>query len=124
MASVLIVDDSRTSRKILRNLFIEEGYEIAGEAGDGEVAIRMYKELKPDIVSMDITMPIMNGIDSLKRIMEIDPDAKVVMVTSAGQQSKMTEAVKYGAKDFVTKPFENETVAYVFNKIMKEDKNV
>ena len=124
MASVLIVDDSRTSRKILRNLFIEEGYEIAGEAGDGEVAIRMYEELKPDIVSMDITMPIMNGIDSLKKIMEIDPKAKVIMVTSAGQQTKMTEAVKYGAKDFITKPFENETVAYVFNKILKEDKNV
>ena len=84
----------------------------------------MYKEKKPDVVSMDITMPVMNGIDSLKAIMEYDPKARVVMVTSAGQKSKMTEAVKYGAKDFITKPFENDTIAHVFNKVVKEDKDV
>lgn len=120
MAKILIVDDSRTSRRILRTLFETAGHEVVGEATDGEVAIEMYKEMKPDIVSMDITMPVMNGIDSLKHIMEFDPKAKVVMVTSAGQKSKMTEAVKHGAKDFITKPFENETITYVFNKVLKE----
>ena len=124
MAKILIVDDSRTSRKILRNIFEAEGHEIVGEAADGEVAIEMYKEKKPDVVSMDITMPVMNGIDSLKAIMEYDPEARVIMVTSAGQKSNMTEAVKYGAKDFITKPFENDTIAHVFNKVVKEDKDV
>jgi len=121
MAKILIVDDSRTSRRILKSLFEAEGHKVIGEATDGEVAIDLYKELKPDIVSMDITMPVMNGIDSLAKIKEFDPAAKVIMVTSAGQKTKMTKALKLGAVDFVTKPFENETVAYVFNKALKEE---
>jgi len=121
MKKVLIVDDSRTSRKILRSLFTENDFEVAGEAADGEEAVKLYKELKPDVVSMDITMPIMNGLDALGIIREYDPMAKVIMVTSAGQQSKMLEAVKRGAVDFITKPFEDCTVIEIFKKALEED---
>ncbi len=120
MGRILIVDDSRTSRRVLRYLFTKAGFEVVGEAMDGDEAIRLYGEYKPDAVSMDITMPVMNGIDALKAIMELDPDAKVIMVTSAGQKTKMTEAVKYGAKDFVTKPFDADNVVEVFRKVLNE----
>lgn len=118
MARILIVDDSRTSRKILRSVFEQNGFEVAGEAVDGQEGISLYKELKPDAVSMDITMPVMDGLSALHEIMEIDPKACVVMVTSAGQKSKMTAAVKYGAREFITKPFIDTDVVEVFKKVL------
>ena len=110
MENVLIVDDSRTSRKVLRDILERAGYTIVGEAVNGQEGFDEYMKLKPDIVTMDITMPVLDGIDSLKLIREADPNAKVVMITAAGQKHKMMEAVKLGAAEFVAKPFVEETV--------------
>ena len=113
----MIVDDSRTSRKILRTLLEQEGNTIIAEAENGEIAIEKYKELKPDVVTMDITMPIMDGIGALGKIREYDKEAVVVMVTAAGQRTKMIEAIKLGAEEFVTKPFEENEIKEVFRRI-------
>lgn len=117
-ASVLIVDDSRTSRRILKNILESKNYNIVGEAVNGEDAYEKYKELRPDIVTLDITMPILDGIGALEKIKTEFPDAKIVMVTAAGQKSKMVEAVKLGASDFVTKPFEPAKLLNVVEKVL------
>lgn len=117
MAKILIVDDSRTSRKILRNILEAGNHEIVGEAINGEDALEQYKTLKPDAVTMDITMPVMDGIESLKHIMAYDNKAKVIMVTAAGQKTKMVEAVKLGAIEFLAKPFESKKIAEVIDNI-------
>ena len=110
MKNVLIVDDSRTSRRILRDILDRAGYKIVGEAINGKEGVEMYEKLLPDIVTMDITMPEMDGIEALRAIRKSHPDAVVVMVTAAGQKDKMMEAVKIGAAEFVSKPFIEETV--------------
>ncbi len=118
MAKILIVDDSRTSRKFLRTMLEADQHEIIGEASNGIEGIAKYKELHPDITTMDITMPELDGIDALKKIMEFDPQATVVMVTAAGQKNKIVEAVKYGAKDFLPKPFEAEQIRSIINNLV------
>jgi Response regulator receiver domain. len=118
MANILIVDDSITSRKILKNILRDNGHEIIGEAINGEDAVNKYKELNPDIVTMDITMPVMDGLEALKKIMEIDKNAKVVMVTAAGQKTKIVDAVKYGAAEFLTKPYEADQIIDIINKVL------
>ena len=105
MANILIVDDSRTSRKFLREILERNGHTIIAEAVNGEDGYLKYKELHPDVVTMDITMPIMNGVESLSLIKKSDPLAVVLMVTAAGQKEKMIEAVKRGADEFILKPF-------------------
>lgn len=117
MSKILIVDDSRTSRKILRGILEDAGHEIVGEAVDGSDGVVKFKQLKPDIVTLDITMPVMDGLSALKSIKEIDSEAKVVMVTAAGQQNKMVEAIKLGASEFVTKPFEGDDIVKLINKL-------
>ena len=117
MSRILIVDDSRTSRKILRNILEEAGHEIVGEAMDGQDGINKYKDLKPDIVTLDITMPVMDGLEALKCIKEDDPNSKVIMVTAAGQQNKMIDAIKLGASEFVTKPFEADEIVKMVSKL-------
>ena len=119
LARVLIVDDSRTSRKLMRNILEANDYEVAGEAGNGEEAWVQYKELKPDLVTMDITMPKMDGIEALSLIRKDDPEARVVMVSAAGQREKMVEALKRGAQDFVTKPFDEEKVVSTLKDVLK-----
>ena len=112
MATVLIVDDSRTSRKILRGLLERAGFVITGEAVNGEDGYLKYKELQPDVVTMDVTMPVMDGIESLSLIKHANADAKEVMITADGQKEKMVDALKRGADEFITKPFdENEVIA-------------
>lgn len=118
MAKILIVDDSITSRKILKGILTENGHEVIGEAINGQEAISKYKELRPDVTTMDITMPVMDGLEALKEIMEIDKNAKVVMVTAAGQKTKMVDAVKYGAVEFLTKPFEADQIIDIINKVL------
>ena len=119
MATVLIVDDSRTSRKILKSVLEGAGYEIIGEATNGEEVYLKYKELKPDLVTMDITMPTMDGIESLSLIKHADENAKVIMITAAGQKEKMVEALKRGAEEFITKPFVNEDVLATIKRVVQ-----
>lgn len=112
MAKILIVDDSKTSRKILRGILQDCGHEVIDEAENGEIGYLKYQELNPDIVTMDITMPKMDGIECLKRIRSYDPNAKVIMITAAGQKDKMIEAVKSGVAEFLTKPFEKDAIVH------------
>lgn len=117
--TVVIVDDSKLSRKVLRNMLEEAGYAVIAEATDGEEGIAAYLQFKPDIVTMDITMPNMNGMESLKEILVMDKKAQVVMISAAGQQKKIVEAIKLGAKRFITKPFEEEDVISCMDSLMK-----
>lgn len=116
---ILIVDDSRTSKKILRNLLESQGFVVVSEAENGEEGFLKYKELKPDLVTMDITMPKMDGIESLTLIKKYDPNAKVVMITAAGQKEKMVEALKRGADEFITKPFDQEEVVSIIKRLVE-----
>lgn len=117
MATVLIVDDSRTSRRILRNILTENGYEVIGEASDGQTGYEKYIELKPDLVTLDITMPVLDGLGTLEKIMQLNSEAKVIMVTAAGQKSKMVEAIKLGAAEFIQKPFEPEQILAIIQTV-------
>lgn len=121
MATVLIVDDSRTSRKILRAALEKGGFSIIGEAANGEEGYLKYKELHPDIVTMDITMPTMDGIESLSLIKRENKDAKVVMITAAGQKEKMVEALKRGADEFIMKPFDEPEVLETLNRVADDE---
>lgn len=118
MASILIVDDSRTSRKILRTILEEAGHEVLGEAVNGDDGFKKCKEFKPELVTLDITMPILDGIEALQIIKTRYPEIKVIMVTAAGQSTKMVDAVKYGADDFIAKPFEAEQILNSIEKVM------
>lgn len=121
MATVLIVDDSRTSRKILRAALEKGGFSIIGEAANGEEGYLKYKELHPDIVTMDITMPTMDGIESLSLIKRENKNAKVVMITAAGQKEKMVEALKRGAEEFIMKPFDEPEVLETLNRVADDE---
>lgn len=120
MANILIVDDSRTSRRILRGVLEEDNNTIVGEATNGEEGYEMFKQLKPDLVTMDITMPIMDGVAALKKIKGEFPDSKVVMVTAAGQKHNMLEAVQSGADEFIPKPFDPEQIKKTIHTILEK----
>ena len=120
MAKILIVDDSRTSRRILRSILEGAGHEIIGEATNGQEGYEEYVQLKPDLVTLDITMPVLDGIETLKKIKEDFPDAKAVMVTAAGQKSKIVEAVQNGADDFVSKPFEADQLQAIIKNTLEK----
>ena len=117
--TVVVVDDSKLSRKILRNILEEAGYAVIAEATDGEEGIAAYLQFKPDVVTMDITMPNMNGMESLKEILAMDKKAQVVMISAAGQQKKIIEAIKLGAKRFIAKPFEKDDVISCMDSLLK-----
>lgn len=117
MKKILIVDDAAFMRMAIRLLLEKNSFEVVGEAENGEAALIKYKELKPDIVTMDITMPGMSGIEALKNIIAYDPAAKVVMVSAMGQQDMVMEAIVAGAKSFIIKPFKEEHVLITLNKI-------
>lgn len=117
MRTVMIVDDSKTSRSMLRNILEEHGYEVIAEAANGQDGFHKYCELKPDLVTLDITMPVMDGIETLVKIKEYDSTAKVIMVTAAGQKGKMLDAIKLGAAEFVTKPFETNQIISIIESI-------
>ena len=110
MARVLVVDDAAFMRKMVGDALAKGGHEVVGEAGNGSEAIDRYRELKPDVMTLDITMPERDGIAALKDIIELDPAAKVVMCSALGQESKVLESIKLGAKDFVVKPFQPHRV--------------
>ena len=121
MATVLIVDDSRTSRRMLTNILEKFGHEVVGEAKNGEEGVQKYLEVKPDIVTLDITMPVMDGLGALDGIMEADPEANVIMVTAAGQKEKMVEAIKRGALEFMQKPFDPDQIESIIESILTQD---
>lgn len=120
MAEILIVDDSRTSRKILRQILEDAGHTIIGEAVNGEEGYLKYQELKPQMVTLDITMPKMDGIEALRLIRKFDENAMAIMITAAGQKEKMIQAIKSGAADFIAKPYEAEDVLKVIAKCIHE----
>ena len=118
MARVLVVDDAVFMRMTIRKMIEPEGYEVAGEAGNGVEAVHRYMDIQPDVVLLDITMPEMNGIDALKRIKEFDPKAKVIMCSAMGQQVMVAQAIQSGAKDFVVKPFEKDRVLAAIKRVL------
>ena len=117
MGRILIVDDTLFMRTLLKNILFSGGHEIVGEAGDGAEAVEKYQALKPDLVTMDVVMPKMNGIEALKEIKKFDPGAKVVMCTAVGQEQMVKLAIKTVARGYVVKPFQAP-------KVLDEVKNV
>lgn len=113
---ILIVDDAAFMRMMIKDILSKNGFEIAGEANDGAQAVEKYKELSPDLVTMDITMPEMDGITALKEIKKMDPNAKVIMCSAMGQQAMVIDAIQAGAKDFIVKPFQADRVLEAISK--------
>lgn len=113
---VLIVDDATFMRTVLKTLLTKNGFEVVGEAENGRQAVVKYTELKPDIVTMDITMPEMDGLNAVKEIKKIHPEAKIIMCSAMGQSALVVEAIHAGAKDFIVKPFDE---ALIVEKIQK-----
>lgn len=114
---VLVVDDALFMRNMLKDIFVRAGHDVIAEAENGEIAINLYRELKPDLVTMDIVMPKKSGIEALKEIMAADASACVVMVSALGQDSLVLEAVESGAKDFIVKPFKEEKVLEIISRV-------
>lgn len=115
---VLISDDAAFMRMMIKDILSKNGYEIAGEAENGAMAVEKYSELKPDLVLMDITMPEMDGIQALKKIREGDSSANVIMCSAMGQQAMVIEAIQSGAKDFIVKPFQPDRVLEAVKKVV------
>ncbi|GAA0115836.1 response regulator [Clostridium senegalense] len=118
MAKVLIVDDATFMRMMIKDILEKNGFEVVGEAQNGIKAVELYKSEKPDVVTMDITMPDMDGIEAVKAIKEFDPNAKIVMCSAMGQQSMVMDAIRAGAKDFIVKPFQADRVLEAINKVI------
>ena len=115
---ILIVDDAAFMRMMIKDILSKNGFEIVGEAADGIQAIEKYKETMPDLVTMDITMPEMDGITALKEIKKMNPSAKVIMCSAMGQQSMVIDAIQAGARDFIVKPFQADRVLEAINKTL------
>lgn len=113
---VLVVDDAAFVRAMLKRLIEDNGFVVSGEAENGEEALRAYRSLKPDLVIMDITMPLMDGLEATKRIVSIDPKAKIVIVSARGEKPMVIKAIEAGAQDFIVKPFEVPRVVKTLNK--------
>jgi two-component system chemotaxis response regulator CheY len=113
---ILIVDDAAFMRMMIKEILTNYGFEVVGEAHDGLMAIEKYKELRPNLVTMDITMPEMDGLTALKEIKKLDPEAKVIMCSAMGQQAMVIDAIQAGAKDFIVKPFQADRVIEVIKK--------
>lgn len=117
--TVLIVDDAMFMRTVLKKMLQDEGYEIVGEGGNGEEAIKLAKEFKPDVITLDITMPERDGISSIEDILKESPKSNIIMCSAMGQQSMVVDAIKKGAKDFIVKPFEKTRVLQAISNAAK-----
>ena len=113
----MIVDDAAFMRTVLRNVFESGGYEVVGEASNGKEAFEQYGKLKPDLVTMDITMPEVDGIEGVRRIIAKYPDAVIIMCTAMGQKAMVIDAIQAGAKDFIVKPFESSKILEAVSKL-------
>jgi two-component system chemotaxis response regulator CheY len=117
MGRLLVVDDAMIMRKLIRDAALEAGWEVAGEAANGADAVDLYEKLRPDLVTMDLVMPVMGGNEALRRIRASDPEARVVVVTALDQKETLTESIRDGALDFIVKPFERERIIGFFKKV-------
>ncbi|NHM28232.1 response regulator [Desulfofundulus sp. TPOSR] len=115
---ILVVDDAAFMRMMIKNIVTKNGYEVAGEAENGKQAVEKYAELKPDIVTMDITMPEMDGIEAVKAIRTIDPNASIIMVSAMGQQAMVMDAIQAGARDFIVKPFQQDRLLQAIERVL------
>lgn len=118
---VMVVDDALFMRNILKDIFVRHGYEVVAEADNGETALQIYQESKPDLVTMDIVMPKKSGIEALQEIMAADPEAHVIMVSALGQDTLVLEAVEAGARDFIVKPFKEDKVLETVRRVVGQD---
>ena len=116
--NILVCDDAAFMRMMIKNTLTKGGYNVAGEAENGAKAVEKYKELSPDLVLMDIMMPEMDGIQALKEIKKLDPNAKVIMCSAMGQQAMVVESIQAGAKDFIVKPFQEDRVLEAVKKVV------
>ena len=117
MAKVLIVDDAAFMRISIKNMLTKNGYDVVGEAENGRIGVEKYKELSPDIVTMDITMPELSGLDALKEIVKFNPKAQVIMVSAMGQEAMVRDAIVSGAKGFIVKPFKEDGIIAAIKKL-------
>lgn len=115
---ILIVDDAAFMRMMIKDILTKNGFEVVGEAENGAKAVEKYQELRPDLTTMDITMPEMDGISAVKQIKKIDPAAKVIMCSAMGQQAMVIEAIQSGARDFIVKPFQSDRVLEAVRKVL------
>ena len=113
---ILIVDDAAFMRMMLKDILVKNGFDVVGEADNGARAIEKFQELRPDLVTMDITMPEMDGITAVKEIKRMDPGARVIMCSAMGQQAMVIEAIQAGARDFIVKPFQPDRVLEAVRK--------
>jgi len=118
MAKLLITDDAAFMRMTLKKMVTDAGFEVVGEAANGQEAVDLYAEHRPDLVTMDITMPEMKGIEALEKIKQIDPQAKVVMCSAMGQQNMVVDAIQKGAIDFIVKPFDEARIKESISKAL------
>ncbi|MEZ0116199.1 response regulator [Heyndrickxia faecalis] len=118
MANVLIVDDAKFMRMTLAKMLENGGHTVVGEAENGQRAIELYREVRPDVVTMDITMPEMTGIEAVKKIVHEFPDAKIIICSALGQQKLVVEAIESGAKDFIVKPFDETRVLEAVERVL------
>ena len=121
MTRVLVADDASFMRQMIREIVESEGFEVCGEASDGVEAVDEFKRLQPDVVPMDIVMPLKSGIDAVRGIMALDPGACVVMCSALGQETLVTEAIQAGAKDFIVKPFKPDAVIDTLKKVLEKE---
>lgn len=121
MKRLLVVDDALLMRKMICSVAVEAGWEVAGEAQDGTEAVELYARLRPDLVTMDVVMPKMGGLEALRQIRAADPAAQVVMVTALDQKQTLMESIRDGAIDFIVKPFERDRVVRLLNKVKSRD---
>jgi len=118
MARILIVDDAAFMRMMIKDILEKNGFQVVGEANNGIKAVELYKKEKPDVVTMDITMPDMDGIEAVKAIRAFDPAAKIIMCSAMGQQTMVMDAIKAGARDFIVKPFQPDRVLESIKKVV------
>jgi two-component system chemotaxis response regulator CheY len=117
MKRLLVVDDALFMRKMICGVAAEAGWQVVGEAGDGAEAVALYDRLRPDLVTMDLVMPVMGGLEALRQIRARDPQAQVVVVTALDQKQALMDSIRDGAIDFIVKPFERQRVLNLLNKL-------